>query len=214
MSLLSIAARLASRTAQENPDGLPAPAPPAVGQQQQEGQQEQVGYIKHEKGKGYCVKSEKNPDWSGGCYPSHGKAEKRLEQVEKFKHMKKGAVTPEDIIYDLKLIASMLDASQRPDVRVVVSDIHSVLGAMRTAEIMGQQQQQADWEMTLKDPDGDEKIEISPSHQGQQEQQEETAKAPPGWKKTVEHMKDEPEIDNPFALAWYMKNKGDKPHKK
>lgn len=38
------------------------------------------------------------------------------------------------------------------------------------------------------------------------------AKSPPGWKHTVEHMKDHPEIDNPFALAWYMKNKGDKSH--
>jgi len=38
------------------------------------------------------------------------------------------------------------------------------------------------------------------------------AKAPPGWKKTVEHMKEHKEIENPFALAWYMKEKGDKPH--
>ena len=45
-------------------------------------------------------------------------------------------------------------------------------------------------------------------------QQEQEAKAPPGWKKTVEHMKGHPEIDNPFALSWYMKEKGDKPHKK
>lgn len=44
--------------------------------------------------------------------------------------------------------------------------------------------------------------------------QEQTAKAPPGWKKTVEKMKEHEEIDNPFALAWHMKNKGDKPHKK
>jgi hypothetical protein len=38
------------------------------------------------------------------------------------------------------------------------------------------------------------------------------AVSPPGWDKTVEHMKDHPEIDNPWALAWYMKNKGDTPH--
>lgn len=36
----------------------------------------------------WCVKSEKNPDWSGGCYESKGKAENRLNQVEMFKHMK------------------------------------------------------------------------------------------------------------------------------
>ena len=36
--------------------------------------------------------------------------------------------------------------------------------------------------------------------------------APPGWKKTVEDMKDESDIDNPFALAWWMKGKGHNPH--
>lgn len=35
----------------------------------------------------YCVKSEKNPDWSGGCYKSKEKANNRLKQVEMFKHM-------------------------------------------------------------------------------------------------------------------------------
>ena len=39
-------------------------------------------------------------------------------------------------------------------------------------------------------------------------------KAPEGWEKTVKAMKDEPEIDNPHALANYMKNKGYKSHKK
>jgi len=29
------------------------------------------------------------------------------------------------------------------------------------------------------------------------------AVSPPGWKKTVEKMKDHPEIDNPWALAWW-----------
>lgn len=37
-------------------------------------------------------------------------------------------------------------------------------------------------------------------------------KAPPGWEGTVKKMKKHPEIDNPFALAWSMKNKGDTPH--
>jgi len=44
--------------------------------------------IRKEKGKGYCVKSPNNPDWNGGCYPSKGEAEKRLEQVEWFKENK------------------------------------------------------------------------------------------------------------------------------
>jgi tagatose-1,6-bisphosphate aldolase non-catalytic subunit AgaZ/GatZ len=39
-------------------------------------------------------------------------------------------------------------------------------------------------------------------------------KAPPGWEGTVKAMKKEKKITNPFALAWYMKNKGDKSHVK
>lgn len=39
------------------------------------------------------------------------------------------------------------------------------------------------------------------------------AVSPPGWSGTVEKMKeDHPNIDNPFALAWYMHKKGDRPH--
>jgi len=39
-----------------------------------------------------------------------------------------------------------------------------------------------------------------------------TAVAPPGWEGTVKEMKHEKDIDNPFALAWSMKNKGYTPH--
>lgn len=38
--------------------------------------------------------------------------------------------------------------------------------------------------------------------------------APPGWSGSVKAMKKHKEIDNPFALAWHMKNKGDHPHYK
>ena len=40
------------------------------------------------------------------------------------------------------------------------------------------------------------------------------ADSPPGWGGTVEKMKERhsDEIDNPFGLANWMKNKGDKPH--
>lgn len=52
-------------------------------------QQEQTGVIRKTPGKNeWCVKSEKNPDWNGGCYPSKEKAEERLRQVEMFKHLK------------------------------------------------------------------------------------------------------------------------------
>jgi hypothetical protein len=37
-------------------------------------------------------------------------------------------------------------------------------------------------------------------------------KAPAGWEGTVKHMKKHPEIDNPYALANYMKDQGDTPH--
>lgn len=36
--------------------------------------------------------------------------------------------------------------------------------------------------------------------------------SPPGWEGTVKAMKKHGDIDNPFALAWSMKNKGYKPH--
>lgn len=48
----------------------------------------------------------------------------------------------------------------------------------------------------------------------QQTDEEHTAVAPPGWEGPVKEMKKDRDIDNPWALAWYMKNKGDKPHKK
>lgn len=38
--------------------------------------------------------------------------------------------------------------------------------------------------------------------------------SPPGWSGSVKAMKKHKEISNPFALAWYMKNKGDHPHYK
>jgi hypothetical protein len=39
------------------------------------------------------------------------------------------------------------------------------------------------------------------------------AVSPPGWRGTTEHMKDHPEITNPYALAWSMYKKGDSSHK-
>jgi hypothetical protein len=41
--------------------------------------------------------------------------------------------------------------------------------------------------------------------------QEHLGVAPPGWENTVKKMKKHDEIDNPWALAWHMKNKGDTP---
>lgn len=43
--------------------------------------------IRKEKGQ-FCVRSPNNPDWNGGCFDTKGEAEKRLKQVEFFKHKK------------------------------------------------------------------------------------------------------------------------------
>jgi len=40
-----------------------------------------------------------------------------------------------------------------------------------------------------------------------------TDAAPPGWEGTVKAMKSHEEIDNPWALAWWMKGQGDVSHK-
>lgn len=32
--------------------------------------------------------------------------------------------------------------------------------------------------------------------------------SPPGWEKTVERLKEHGEVDNPFALAWWMYHRG------
>lgn len=37
--------------------------------------------------------------------------------------------------------------------------------------------------------------------------------APEGWEETVKRMKKHPEIDNPWALAWWMENEGYEPKK-
>lgn len=85
----SIPPRHASSPLVERPDyGSSGGASVPRGETAQEASFEQTGVIKKIKGKGYCVKSPKNSDWSGGCYPTKAEAEKRLRQVEMFKHMK------------------------------------------------------------------------------------------------------------------------------
>jgi len=38
------------------------------------------------------------------------------------------------------------------------------------------------------------------------------AVSPPGWRGTTEHMKDHPEITNPYALAWWQYKRGETSH--
>jgi len=86
MDLIRIASRVAAGLSQPLSDR------PDYGSHEVVSQQEETGVVRKTPGKGYCVKSEKNPDWSGGCYPTKGEADDRLKQVEKFKHMKKASV--------------------------------------------------------------------------------------------------------------------------
>jgi len=53
---------------------------------------------------------------------------------------------------------------------------------------------------------------VTPKGYGPNEELEEVS--PPGFKGTVKAMKKHKDIDNPYALAWYMKNKGNTPHYK
>jgi len=75
------------------------------------GMQEQ-GVVRKTPGKGYCVKSEDNSDWSGGCYPTKGEAKKRLNQVEYFKHKGSSDRIPGDKI-DIGKIASRIASASR-----------------------------------------------------------------------------------------------------
>jgi hypothetical protein len=45
------------------------------------------------------------------------------------------------------------------------------------------------------------------------QQLEKDAVAPPGWEGTVKHLKKHKEVSNPWALSWWMKDKGYKSHK-
>lgn len=82
-------ARIASMEENEQPDikddededeELNAGLPDEV-----EGEMEVSGVIRKE-GDEWCVRSPDNPNWNGGCYKSKEKAQKRLQQVEFFKH--------------------------------------------------------------------------------------------------------------------------------
>lgn len=84
MNLLQIAIRVATLN-------QPISDIPDYGSREMVSQTEETGIVKKTPGKGYCVKSEKNSDWSGGCYPTKGEADERLKQVEAFKHMNKNS---------------------------------------------------------------------------------------------------------------------------
>lgn len=60
---------------------------------------------------------------------------------------------------------------------------------------------------------GDESRSSATTPNAEDEMPDREAVSPPGWKGTVERMKEhDDEISNPWSLSWWMKNKGYKPH--
>ena len=54
-----------------------------------EGKMNISSYVEYDQSKKqWCVRSENNPDWCGGCYDSESAAKERLKTVEMWKHMK------------------------------------------------------------------------------------------------------------------------------
>ncbi len=65
--------------------------------------------IREEGGK-YCVRSEDNSDWSGGCYDLKAEAEKRLKQVEFFKHQGRLTCKEANVQPTTEILYSIVDA--------------------------------------------------------------------------------------------------------
>jgi len=122
-SHLVIAARIASSMSQ------PLSERPDYGTRQMVSQEECQDTVSQEKesiirktpGKGYCVKSEDNPDWSGGCFPSKSEAKDRLKQVEYFKHKSSSSFsTSMDEAHDA--VSKTITNGCKVDSRVMFSD--------------------------------------------------------------------------------------------
>jgi hypothetical protein len=75
---------------------------------------ETTGVVKKTPGKGYCVKSEKNPDWSGGCYPTKAEADDRLGEVEAAKHAKASSGLSAAEVEFVATYCDMILSSERP----------------------------------------------------------------------------------------------------
>jgi hypothetical protein len=90
--------------------------------------EEQTGVVRKTPGKGYCVKSEKNPDWSGGCYPTKGEADDRLEQVEAAKHAKASSGLS---MAEAEFVASYCDMilSSEPPSEFRIEILHDLLSS-------------------------------------------------------------------------------------
>lgn len=93
-------------------------------------------------------------------------------------------------------------------------------GAERILQKHGFHKQGSSWKKGSKSaqiqgPDGDGEFSVSFSEgRNHRNQPPYAEKSPPGWEGTVKAMKKHKGIDNPYALAWHMKNKGMKSHKR
>lgn len=69
-----------------------------------------------QRGSQWCVESEDNPDWSGGCYPTKGEAESRLGEVEYFKSkgsaMRKTAEIIDELVPDEQVEEEQVEEEQ------------------------------------------------------------------------------------------------------
>lgn len=65
---------------------------------------------------------------------------------------------------------------------------------------------------TVEVDDGEHRTEVVSNYRLTKLASSKEAVAPEGWEDTVKKMKDNKDIDNPWALSWWMKNKGYKPH--
>jgi len=91
--------------------------------------EEHTGIIRKTPGKSeWCVKSEKNPDWSGGCYDSKAKAEKRLQEVEFFKHKSSLGSTLDYLMKSCQYIT-------RQDTELTQENLNILFNALRQATV-------------------------------------------------------------------------------
>jgi hypothetical protein len=82
----------------------------------------------------WCVRSEKNPDWSGGCYPSKAQAEQRLKNVEMFKHIKNGS-TLEYLMSGLEYVTRRSTPPTAEHLRELWSVIRQASRELRATEV-------------------------------------------------------------------------------
>jgi hypothetical protein len=114
------------------------------------------------------------------------------------------------------LKAALQKAVQQKQVSVLGED-DAKFEDMSDAEIIKHCKQQGLEKSCVRDGEGglanrEECIELLKQHTKDDDKVEEAA--PKGWEGTVKAMKKHKEIDNPWALAHYMKNKGYESHKK